>query len=172
MHLYISSDIWKTTKTITHKIMSQENQHIETFKATAQGNGWVTSTQITHTEWVLQTDEPVEDGGSNTGANPMQYFTASLTGCQNEQAQVVAEELGITINKIDIEVEIDMDLSSFMGITQTSENSYKEVRLEAKVHGVLTQEQVTILGNKVDHRCPILGLLRSSGCTIKSNWSI
>lgn len=151
--------------------MSQENQHVETFKATAQGNGWPTTIQITGTEWVLQTDEPVEDGGTNSGANPMQYFTASLIGCQNEQAQVVAEELDVKINKIDITVDIDMDLSSFMGITNTSEGSYKEVRLQAVVHGELTEEQAKQLGNSVDNRCPILGLLRSSGCNIVSNWS-
>ncbi len=152
--------------------MSQENQHVETFKATAQGNGWPTTVNITDTEWVLQTDEPTEDGGSNSGANPMQYFAASLAGCQNEQAQVVAEELGITINKIDITLEIDMDLSSFMGVTDSSKGSYKEVRLNAIVHGDVTQEQVKELGNKVDHRCPILGLLASSGCKIVSDWSI
>jgi uncharacterized OsmC-like protein len=32
-------------------------------------------------------DEPVEDRGSNSGPNPMQYFTAWLAGCQNEQAK-------------------------------------------------------------------------------------
>ncbi|MEP0265880.1 OsmC family protein [Dokdonia sp.] len=152
--------------------MSQENQHVETFKATAQGNGWPTTINITDTEWVLQTDEPTEEGGTNSGANPMQYFAASLAGCQNEQAQVVAEELGITINKIDITLEIDMDLSSFMGVTDTSEKSYKEVRFKATVHGDVTQEQVKELGNKVDNRCPILGLLRSGGCNIVSTWSI
>ncbi len=151
--------------------MSQENQHVETFKATAQGNGWPTTIQITNTEWVLQTDEPVEDGGSNSGANPMQYFTASLAGCQNEQAQVVAEELGVIVNKIDISLEIDMDLSSFMGVINSSENSYKEVRFQATVHGELTLEQVKELGDRVNNRCPILGLLKSSGCKIVSNWN-
>lgn len=48
---------------------------------------------------------------------------------QNQQAQVVAEELGITINKI------DMNLSSFIGVKDTSENSYTEVRFQANVYG-------------------------------------
>ena len=148
-----------------------ENSHIETFKAKAQGNGWPTKVSITNTEWKLQLDEPIEDGGSNSGANPMQYFTASLAGCQNEQAQVVAEELSINLEQIDLKIEIDLDLSGFMGMSENSNGSYKSVRLDAIVQGDASDEQVIILGKKVDARCPILALLRTGGCKIESNWS-
>jgi uncharacterized OsmC-like protein len=148
-----------------------ENEHIETFKAEAQGNGWPTKVAITDTKWTLQLDEPVEDGGSNSGANPMQYFTASLAGCQNEQAQVVAEELSLSIEQININIEIDLDLSGFMGMSDHSKGSYKSVRLDAVVTGDATDEEVKRMGEKVDARCPILALLRTSGCAIESNWS-
>ncbi len=148
-----------------------ENSHLETFKAKAQGNGWPTKVDILNTEWKLQLDEPTEDGGSNTGPNPMQYFIASLVGCQNEQAQVVAEELSLDIKQINIEAEIDIDLSGFMGTSDNSNGSYKNVRLNAVVLGEATEEQVKSLGQKVDARCPILALLHTSGCNIESNWS-
>ena len=147
-----------------------ENLHLETFKVKAQGNGWPTKVAITDTKWKLQLDEPIEDGGLNSGPNPMQYFTASLAGCQNEQAQVVAEELSLNINQIDIHIELDLDLSGFMGMADTSDRSYKNVRLNAIVHGEVTEAQITIMGQKVDARCPILALLRTSGCNIESNW--
>lgn len=148
-----------------------ENLHVETFKVQAQGNGWPTKVDITGTEWKLQLDEPVEDGGLNTGANPMQYFTASLAGCQNEQAQVVADELSLKIEQININIEIDLDLSGFMGTSDHSNGSYKSVRLDAVVLGEVTDEQVKEMGEKVDARCPILALLRTSGCKIESSWS-
>lgn len=148
-----------------------ENLHLETFKAEAQGNGWPTKVDITNTEWKLQLDEPIEDGGSNSGPNPMQYFTASLAGCQNEQAQVVADELSLKIEQINIKIEIDLDLSGFMGTSDNSNGSYKNVRLDALVLGEITDEQVKSMGQKVDARCPILALLRTSGCKIESNWS-
>ncbi|MFT4758241.1 MAG: putative redox protein [Paraglaciecola sp.] len=147
------------------------NSHLETFKATAQGNGWPTKVDITDTDWKLQLDEPAEDGGLNSGPNPMQYFTASLAGCQNEQAQVVAEELSLNIEQIDINIEIDLDLSGFMGTSDNSNGSYKNVRLNAIVTGKATDEEVKSMGQKVDARCPILALLRTSGCNIESNWS-
>ena len=147
-----------------------EDTNIETFKATAQGNGWPTKVSISNAEWKIQVDENEEDGGTNSGPNSMQYFIASLSGCQNEQAQVVAEELSLSISQIDINAEIDLDLSGFMGMADHSNGSYKNVRLEAKVHGTVTEEQVITLGEKVDARCPILALLRTSGCSIVSLW--
>ena len=148
-----------------------ENLHLETFKAEARGNGWPTKVDITNTEWKIQVDEPIEDGGSNSGPNPMQYFTASLVGCQNEQAQVVADELSLNIEQIDIKIEIDLDLSGFMGMSDNSDGSYKNVRLDAVVRGEATDDQIASLGQKVDARCPILALLRTSGCKIESQWS-
>lgn len=146
-------------------------QHIETFKAIATGNGVPTTVTITDTEFTIQMDEPVEEGGSNSGPNPMQYFAACLTGCQNEQAQVVAEELGVKLTKVHIDLEIDLDLSGFMGTSDHSNDSYKEVRMNTTVYGELTADQVQELGKRVDARCPILGLLRSSGCDIINSWS-
>lgn len=152
--------------------MTEETNHIETFKVHAKGNGWPTKVDVLDTEWDIQVDEPTEDGGSNSGPNPMQYFTASLAACQNEQAQVVAEELELNIGSIEINLEVDLDLSGFMGMADHSNGSYKEVRINAKVNGGATKDQVLQLGEKVDLRCPILALLRSSGAKITSSWEI
>ncbi len=151
--------------------MTDQAQHTETFRATAQGKGWPTTVAITDTEWTIQLDEPTEEGGQNSGPNPMQCFAASLAGCQNEQAQVVAGELGVSIQGIDIDLEIDLDLSGFMGMAEHSDGSYKQTRLSAVVRGDLTEEQAQEMGRRVDRRCPVLGLLRSSGCEIVSRWS-
>ena len=102
----------------------------------------------------------------------MQYFVASLASCQNEQAQVVAEELAITIDKIDITLEVDLNLDGFMGLDADSVNCFKRANLSAIVHGDLSKDQIIELGNRVDKRCPILSLLRSSGCAIESSWSL
>ena len=149
-----------------------EIQHLETFRATAEGKGWPTSVVITGTEWNLQADEPEEDGGSNSGPNPMQYFITSLASCQNEQAQVVAEELSITIDKIDITLAVDLNLDGFMGLDDNSENCFKQANFKAVVHGEISSEKVVELGKRVDARCPILSLLRSSGCKIESAWEL
>lgn len=149
-----------------------EIQHLETFNATAIGKGWPTEVTITGTEWQLKADEPVDDGGTNSGPNPMQYFIAALASCQNEQAQVVAEELSVSIDSIDISLAVDLNLDGFMGLDDHSENCFKKASLNAIVSGSLTNDQVLELARRVDNRCPILSVLRNSGCEINSNWSL
>lgn len=145
-------------------------QHLETFVATAEGKGWPTLVSITGTDWKVQVDEPTEDGGSNSGPNPMQYFISALASCQNEQAQVVADELSITIDKIEISAEVDLNLDGFMGIDDHSKDCFKRTDFKATVFGDITAEQVTELGKRVDARCPILSLLRSGGSEITTSW--
>jgi putative redox protein len=151
--------------------MSNQENTLEVFKATAKGSGWATTVNITGTAWDIQSDEPVDEGGTNTGPNPMQYFAASLAGCQNEQAQVVAEEMELAIDAMDISLEIELDLAGFMGMAEHSNDSYKKVQLTHTVGGSITAEQVGEMGVAVDSRCPILGLLRNSGCEIVSTWA-
>jgi putative redox protein len=151
--------------------MSNQENTLEVFKATAKGSGWATSVNITGTAWDIQSDEPVDEGGTNTGPNPMQYFAASLAGCQNEQAQVVAEEMELAIDAMDISLEIELDLAGFMGMAEHSNDSYKKVQLTHTVGGSITAEQIGEMGVAVDSRCPILGLLRNSGCEIVSTWA-
>ena len=143
--------------------------HLEVFQAIAQGSGWPTAVSITGTAWKIQVDEPVEDGGGDSGPNPMQHFAASLAGCQNEQAQVVASEMGLVADQIEITIEIELNLDGFMGVTNDSTGCFRQVRFNAVVYGV-EAAQVAALGERVDRRCPILSLLRSGGAEIQSNW--
>lgn len=145
------------------------NRHVEVFRATAQGSGWPTKVSILDSKWEFQVDESKEDGGLNNGPNPMHHFVASLAGCQNEQAQVVAEEMEIEAKKIDFTVEVSLNLSGFIGSAENSEGCFEKVNINAEVSGV-SAEQAEALGTKVNARCPILSLLRSAGATIESKW--
>lgn len=146
-----------------------ESEHIEYFQAKAVGSGWPTLVSIPDSQWSFKVDELEEDGGSNSGPNPMHHFVAALAGCQNEQAQVVAEELGLEATDIKISIEVALDLSGFMGIKENSTGAFQSVKLRAFVAG-LSDEQSNALGELVDIRCPILSLLRSSGVKIESDW--
>lgn len=149
--------------------MSQ-SEHVELFHATAIGSGWPTTVKISDSDWSFQLDEPEEEGGTNSGPNPMHHFVASLAGCQNEQAQVVAEELGFEAARIEMTVEIALDLSGFMGNAADSNSAFQHVTINTRVAGV-SDDQARSLGDRVDARCPILGLLRSGGATINSSWT-
>ncbi|MFY0643503.1 MAG: OsmC family protein [Bacteroidia bacterium] len=147
-----------------------ESTSIETFKVKATGTGVPTRVKVLDTQWAIQVDESEEDGGSNSGPNPMHYFSAGLAACLNEQAQVVAEEMKIELGELVMEQEIDLDLAGFMGMENHSNGSYKQVRLSVKVSGSISESDVQNIGKKVEARCPIMALLKSSGCEIVSHW--
>lgn len=147
-----------------------ETTHVEHFRATARGTGWPTAVSITDSEWRFQIDEPEEDGGSNSGPNPMHHFVASLAGCQNEQAQVVAEELGFEAKQIELTLDVALNLAGFMGEADNSEGCFRRVQISAVVAGI-SADQAKSLGSRVDARCPILSLLRSAGADIESRWT-
>lgn len=149
---------------------SNTEHHVETFSATANGTGWPTAVRITGTDWSFKVDEPEEDGGSNSGPNPMHHFVASFVGCQNEQAQVVAEELELTADRIDFTVGVQLNLDGFMGVTDHSDRCFQSVTLEAKIGG-LSAEQAAQIGERVDARCPVMSLLRSGGAKIETRWT-
>ena len=80
--------------------------------------------------------------------------------------------MSISIEKIEIDLAVDLNLDGFVGEDDHSNNCFKQTDLKAIVHGNASKEQIADLGKRVDNRCPILSVLRNSGCTINSTWSL
>jgi uncharacterized OsmC-like protein len=141
---------------------------VERFSCTAVGSGIMgdTQVQITGASWKFVLDEPVEDGGKNQNANPMQFFIASLVACENEQAAVVAGELKINISKIEWTVDVELDLAGFTGDNTELGQPYTSASISAKVTTDGTAKQVAALGKSIAARCPITQLLVNSGVKV------
>lgn len=146
---------------------------LEKFSCTAQGTGILgdTQVQITGTEWKFVIDEPVADGGKNQNGNPMHHYISSLTGCENEQAAVVAAEMGIKIEKIEFEVDVDIDLGAFGGGNLKLTQPYQQAVIRAVVTTDGTDAQVKELGESIAARCPVRRLLVNSGAKVQSSYA-
>lgn len=53
-------------------------------------------------------DESVSGGGNNEGPSPIDYFLASLAGCFNVSARIVAKERNLDIGRVCYTVECSM----------------------------------------------------------------
>lgn len=150
----------------------EDNELVERFSATAQGSGIMgdTKVQINGTDWELLLDEPTEDGGKNQGSNPMQHFIASLISCDNEQAAVVAAEMGVKIERIEWTADVELDLAGFMGKDLSLKQPFVSAVIKAKVTSNGTDEQVKQLGEFVGARCPVRRLLVNSGVNVESSF--
>ena len=64
----------------------------------------------------IDIDEPCELGGGNEFANPQEHLLAALNACMTVGYVAQCAVRGITIEKLEIETEGDIDLRGFLGI--------------------------------------------------------
>jgi putative redox protein len=95
----------------------------------------------THT---LLADEPVEDGGGNTGFTPDELLAASLASCTSITLRMYADRKGWPLESIEVSVNFERD-----PVTKTGSMLRK-----IKLFGTLDDEQKSRLLQIAD-KCPI-----------------
>lgn len=66
----------------------------------------------------IPSDEPPALGGTNTAPNPVEQLLGALGNCLAVGIAANATGRGITIERLEISLEGDLDLSTFLGLTQ------------------------------------------------------
>ena len=112
----------------------------------------------THTFTV---DEPAKLGGGGTAPNPVQYALASLGSCQAITYRFWAEHLGISLDKLTVRVEGDLDIRGFFGFNDSVRPGFSAVRVQVGITGPETPERYQELAAAVDEHCPVLDLFRN-----------
>ena len=76
----------------------------------------------------LIVDEPQNLGGTNEGANPVEYILAGYAGCLNVMSHVCAKELGIDLKGVEIIIEGTLNPARLFGTSFEERAGYKEIR--------------------------------------------
>ncbi|MFZ7130895.1 MAG: OsmC family protein [Eubacteriales bacterium] len=100
-------------------------------------------------------DEPGELGGTNAGANPVEYVLAALGGCLNVVGHLVAKEMELTFNGMEIDLEGDLNPGKFSGKSQVERAGYKEIRVRIKPDTDADENQLQSWLREVENRCPV-----------------
>ncbi|HOA98843.1 OsmC family protein [Candidatus Sordicultor fermentans] len=133
---------------------------INTFKATGEWKGGLRiDTQVRN--FTLSFDEPPSLGGEDSACNPVEGVLASLAGCLGIVSRVVAQEKNLPIEKIEIEVEGDLDPRGFMGQYDQVRPGLLAIRYQVKVNGDLSDEELKEFEEEVDRRCPVSDTLKN-----------
>ncbi|MDN5276325.1 MAG: hypothetical protein PWR01_290 [Clostridiales bacterium] len=111
-------------------------------------------------------DEPESLGGTNAGANPVEYLLAALAGCINVVAHVVAKEMGFELRGLEIDLEGDLNPARFMGKSTADRAGYKEIRVNIKADTDADAETLSKWLDAVEDRCPVSDTL-SNGTPVK-----
>ena len=105
--------------------------------------------------FTLKIDEPEDLGGSNEGANPVEYILAGLTGCLNVIGHLVAKELGFTIRNLKIEVKGSLNPNKLFGASHKERAGFKEINLKLIPETDATIETLVNWLKIVEERCPV-----------------
>ncbi len=92
---------------------NQENSHLKTME--------------------LDADEPPILAGTDLGPNPVEYLLNALTACLTTTMVYHAALRGIQIDELESELEGDLDLRGFMGLSDEVRKGYENIRVSFKV---------------------------------------
>jgi uncharacterized OsmC-like protein len=91
--------------------------------------------------FTIDIDEPAELGGGNLHANPQEYLLAALNACMMVGYSALCSLNGITLDKLEITTEGDIDLRGFFGIEQGVSPGYDSLRVRVLIKGDGTPDQ-------------------------------
>jgi uncharacterized OsmC-like protein len=106
-------------------------------------------------------DEPEALGGANAAANPVEYALAALGSCQAITYRVWATQLGIKLDKVEINIDGDIDLRGFFGLDERIRAGFNAVRIRVNLGGPEDRSRYAELAAAVDAHCPVLDLFRN-----------
>ncbi|MFC0525610.1 OsmC family protein [Pontibacillus salicampi] len=139
-----------------------------TMKVTAKANGsHVEAKAKKHT---ITIDEPVQQGGTDQGANPLETLLASLTGCESAVANIVAGEMEFDLQGIEFDVRGELDPRGMMG-EEGVRRHFQKVTIRAVVQTSESDERIQELKAKTDDRCPVFQTLEAANVELDAQWT-
>ena len=148
----------------------------------------------TNTGHKLFTDVPKSMGGKDQAPQPVEHLLAALIGCSQATAIFVARSLHPRIPRID---KIEFDLQAHRDARGALQQPIEETpeipaRLQhvsgtAKIYFqpptgrssqvdtppttmVVSKEDLQLLGEQTEARCPVANMMIASGCTMDIQW--
>lgn len=114
-----------------------------------------TKTEVTARGFKITIDEPEELGGSDSGANPVEYLLAALSGCLSVVGHLVAKEMGFRLNGLDIFLEGKLDPAKFMGKPTKGRAGYSSITVTLRPNTDAGTDVLEKWLREVEGRCPV-----------------
>ncbi len=90
----------------------------------------------------IDIDEPLELGGGNAYANPQEYLLAGLNACMMVGYSALCALQGITLQKLEITTEGDIDLRGFFGLDPSVAPGYRELQTQVVIKSDGSEDQL------------------------------
>lgn len=80
--------------------------------------------------FMIEGDEPEVFLGTDTAPNPVEYVLHALLGDMTTALIYHSAASGISIKSLKSNVEADLDIQGFLGLSKTTKKGYKEIRVK------------------------------------------
>jgi len=100
-------------------------------------------------------DEPACLLGKDRGANPVEYLLTGLSGCVTTTFIAYAAAQGIKIDELRTELEGDIDVRAFLGLTKEVRPGYKQIRIKFHVKSDAPRQKILDLIKLAKKRSPV-----------------
>ena len=107
----------------------------------------------------IEADEPDLLLGEDQGANPVELVLAALAGCLTTSMVYHAAARGITIRAIESDLEGELDLRGFLGLTDTVRNGYKSLCVSFRIDADTDQATIDELVTLAKNRSPVFDIV-------------
>lgn len=86
----------------------------------------------------------------------------ALAACAQITCQMVAEAMGIKAERVEVEVEGDLDLRGTLGVSKDVSVGFEDIRLHFNIEAPeATEEQLKTLRERTERYCVVLQTLTS-----------
>lgn len=114
-------------------------------------------------------DEPTSLGGTDEGANPVEYVLAGLSSCTSIMIALIAKEINFTYTSVEFRNKGLIDLRGLSGVEGVSPH-FQSVDFDILLKTDESEERVSLLKEKVEKRCPVMNLFFDAGVKVNANW--
>jgi uncharacterized OsmC-like protein len=101
-------------------------------------------------------------GGVGTAACSGDLLLGALAACAQITCQMVAEAMGIKAERVEVEVEGDLDLRGTLGVSKDVSVGFEDIRIHFNIEAPeATEEQLKTLRERTERYCVVLQTLTS-----------
>jgi uncharacterized OsmC-like protein len=104
----------------------------------------------------LHADEPAILAGQDKGANPVEHLLHALASCVTTSLVAHAAVRGIKLEEVESEIEGDIDIQGYLGLSKDVPKGYTDIRIKFKVK---TDEQNTERLKRLAEYSPVYNTL-------------
>ena len=111
--------------------------------------------------FVLDGDEPPVLLGHNAGPNAVEAVLHALASCLAVGFVYNAAAQGIRVDSLDFDLEGDLDLNGFLGLSDAVRPGYQAIKVVYRAKTDAPREQVEALCEYVQRTSPVLDIIRN-----------